>query len=328
LSQSSATISRTEQLEDAVLERAPLRVIRRIAAALAPRPAVRREPGWFFDVSELDHSAATRRRRKIWRLHEQRRLANPITVRWYDGLKLRLYLGNDLSKCIYVGGAFEPNEFAFLGELLRPGMTFVDVGANDGVYTLFAARRVSPGGRVVAFEPSGREYDRLVANISLNRLDNVEALRAAVSDRDGEGTIAVAGYGHEGLNTLGHAVANEQVETIGHERVELVRLDSVLSARLSRLDVLKIDAEGAELQVLEGAQETLERFRPVMQLEVQEAALARQGASRDSLVELVTRAGYEFWVFDAESGAPRPASNSDEVDSNVLAAPVGWRPPC
>jgi len=62
-------------------------------------------------------------------------------------------LPSDFGRCLWVGGCFEPNETAFLASVLRPGMIFVDVGANIGLYTLLAAHLVAPGGTVVAVEP-------------------------------------------------------------------------------------------------------------------------------------------------------------------------------
>lgn len=112
-----------------------------------------------------------------------------MTVRWLADTNLKMYLGNDLSWCIFVGGAFEPNEFFFLSTVLEPDMTFVDVGENEGAYTVFAARRVGAGGRVVAVEPSTRELKRLAGNLEVNRLQNVTLVRAATGDRQGVGPL-------------------------------------------------------------------------------------------------------------------------------------------
>src|SRR5207244_873881 len=98
-----------------------------------------------------------RLRRGFWQHFHDLRREGAIIIRWYDDTRLRVFLGNDVSAQIYIAGCWEPNEFAFLDRLLRPGMTFLDIGANDGVYTVFAAKRVSPDGAVWAFEPSRRE---------------------------------------------------------------------------------------------------------------------------------------------------------------------------
>jgi len=233
-------------------------------ARLAGRTrALALEPGWYFDKSEEDDRRPAQLRRAVWRRFEREGLERPVAVRWYDGLKLRLYLGNDLSKTLYVGGSFEPNEFVLLDAVLRPGMVFVDGGANEGVYSVFAARRVRRNGRVVAFEPSTRERDRLEANVRANRLRNVDVRAVALGEEPGEATLALAGYGHEGQNTIGPTVSNPNVETIGHVPVRVERLDD---AGLDSVDVIKLDVEGSEARVLRGARRTIERDRPIIQL--------------------------------------------------------------
>src|SRR5436305_11165915 len=98
-------------------------------------------------------------------------------------------------------------------------MTFIDGGANEGVYTLFAAARVGSNGAVWAFEPSRRELARLNANIDVNRF-SVRVLPIALADFSGEGRLTIAGYEHEGQNTLG-AFAYEGVDAIDEERVQI-----------------------------------------------------------------------------------------------------------
>jgi len=67
---------------------------------------------------------------------------------WHYGTRLRLFLGNDMSRRIHIAGCVEPNQFAFLDHVLQPGMTFLDAGGNDGIYTVFAAKRVGGEGTV------------------------------------------------------------------------------------------------------------------------------------------------------------------------------------
>jgi FkbM family methyltransferase len=295
---------------------------------LSHAPEIAREPDWFFDKSELDTSAATRFRRKVWRRFEREQIEQPVTVRWYDGLRLRLRLGNDLSKCIYVGGAFEPNEFAFLASFLRPGMTVLDVGANEGVYTVFMANRVGRSGRVVACEPSSREQRRLAENVRINRLQNVQVEPVAVGRSDGTTTIAIAGYGHEGQNTIGDRVANANVATVGTEEVPLRRLDTIVRERsLRALDFVKIDAEGSEIAILEGTEEALTTHSPVLQLEIEEHSLRRQGGSPDELLELLEQLGYAVWVFDETTALLRPRRGDELPAGNAVAARRGWQPP-
>ena len=104
-------------------------------------------------------------RRAVGRGRASSNIVIPLTVPWHDRTIVNVTLGNDNSLCLYVCGSFEPNEFAFLDQVLKPGMVFVDVGANDGYFTLFAARRLGPTGRVIAVEPSSRERVNLQRNV-------------------------------------------------------------------------------------------------------------------------------------------------------------------
>ncbi len=86
------------------------------------------------------------RRAAAWDFALEQKLRVPLSIPWYAGTTVDVTLGNDQSLCLYVSGSFEPNEFAFIDRVLAPGMTVIDVGANDGLYTVFAARRVGPSG--------------------------------------------------------------------------------------------------------------------------------------------------------------------------------------
>lgn len=274
-------------------------------------------PGWRFGISDAHTSALGLFRLALWRHFEAKRVGVPVVIRWYDGLRVTMYLGNDLSLCLFVGGTYEPNEFMFLSRVLRAGMVFIDIGANDGLYTVFAARRVGPTGRVVALEPSRRELDRLHRNIALNELTNIVTLPVAAGDRDGTAQLRIAGFGHEGQNTLGgFAYA---IEGAGFEPIEVARLDGIIKAQnVSRVDILKIDAEGAELAVLRGARAVLARHRPLIIFELVEAALCQQGASRRDVLRLLEEAGYRFLVF-GPSGPPEATLSVDLDGVNVIA---------
>ena len=82
---------------------------------------------------------------------------------------------------MYIHDRLDPNEFAFLDSVLKEGMVFIDAGANEGLYSLFASQYVGPSGRVFSFEPSQREFQRLECNIRLNGLRNVQAVQTALA---------------------------------------------------------------------------------------------------------------------------------------------------
>jgi FkbM family methyltransferase len=277
-------------------------------------------PGWTFAASEDAGTPLYRLREDLWDLGRCLREPPGFVVPWCDGLRVRVVLGNDSSQCLYVGGTYEPNEFALLATVLRPGMSFVDVGANEGLYTLFAARRCAPG-PVLALEPSTREFARLGANVGLNGLVNVRARKLAAHAGPGKAQLRIGEARHAGQNTLGRFAY--VVDEAGVEEVELDALDHVLEREgIARVDALKIDAEGAELAILQGARRTLADSRPLLLIEVLEAALQAQGASRLELQRVLLEGGYRLFAF-GPAGRPEPTEGLLAEGGNAIAVHPG-----
>ena len=144
-------------------------------------------------------------------------------------------------------GSYEHDKQRFFEEKVTVNAVVYDVGANVGFYTLLAAELVGLGGSVIAFEPLPRNLGYLRRHVQLNRLQHVRIMDAAVSDRQGE-----AFFEPEQSPSMGHLAAQ------GSIRVRTVALDGLLAAEGVPLpDVIKIDVEGAELEVLKGAHNIL-----------------------------------------------------------------------
>jgi FkbM family methyltransferase len=199
-------------------------------------------------------------------------------------------------------------------------MTFLDVGANDGIYSVFAASRVGPEGTVWAFEPSAREVARLQFNLDLNHLC-ARVFPIALADVSGQVNLTVAGYEHEAHNTLG-AFAYQGIEAKGTEPVVVRQLDAVLQDNpLPRIDVIKLDVEGAELRVLRGAISTIEHYRPYILFEVSEQSLHHQSCTREELLTFLQSQKYRLYTFDPLTGLPMAASPGVYSD-NMIAVPA------
>ena len=310
------------------LRHAPESMLVVAARVAAPAPVLAPDPGWSFATAERATGRRVDERRALWTAFRTRQIMRPVTVKWYEGLRVRLFLGNDLSLCMYVSGSFEPNEFVLLSRVLRPGMVFVDGGANDGLYALFASRRIGSAGRVLAVEPSSREYERLLANLRLNEIENTTAARVALGASAGIVELAIAPAGHEGQNTVGPRVANPNLESAAHETVEMTTLDDLVSrSGLDRVDVIKLDLEGSEAGALEGARAILERDQPLLLVEAEDRRLASQGRTKAELLDAIVGLGYVLHVFDETTGQLRSPRLPDEPEGNVVAAQPEWRPP-
>lgn len=153
-------------------------------------------------------------------------------------------------------GTYEPQTRMWLSSLLGPGRVAFDVGANVGFFTLLASRLVGSSGSVVAFEPMPSNVEALRRHVKLNQVRNVTIFEAAASDHHGRARFSPSGNPSMGRLSEG-----------GELEVETVSLDELLgSGRVPGPDLLKIDVEGAEIQVLLGSLRYLTEKRPAIVL--------------------------------------------------------------
>ena len=174
---------------------------------------------------------------------------------------LFLYNANDnfIGRSLDDYGEWCESELALLGQLLQPGQVVLDVGANIGTHTVFFAKRVGPQGLVYAFEPQRLVFQNLCANIALNALTNVHALPVGLGEVPT--TIKVPLLSPTEAHNFGAYAID------GHalgEAVQLVRIDDL---GLDRCHLIKVDVEGMEARVLQGAAQTIAQFHPVLFVE-------------------------------------------------------------
>jgi FkbM family methyltransferase len=229
-----------------------------------------------------------------------------------------------IAREVFFTGRYGPQETALLRALLRPGATLVDVGANWGYFTLLAAHLVGPTGRVVAMEPDPRLFALLRGNVDANGLRQVTPLPVAAADR--AGTLALAGHdpdsGNWGLSS---------VMTEGGARsfqVEARTVDEVLDQEgAERVDLLKMDIEGAEELALRGMEAGLARgrYRRVL-VELHPTLHPRGAALADDVAALFRAAGYRGWSVDHSAEATRRASYARGPDARALLRPVSGAP--
>lgn len=215
-------------------------------------------------------------------------------------------------------GDFERGELSLLTELLPFCNGFIDVGANLGLYTLLAARRM-PRGHVFAFEASAIEYDKLSWTVRENHLTNVTAVHCAVSDEEGEATIHESLLGAGALNRL-----DGPAKPTGKWRATRVRktsLDHYLAAlrEMPPVDFVKIDVEGHELPVLKGARELFARAAPLLMIEVNPARASAQSTPARIFDEMHEQ-GYRWLAIDEATARLYPVEAPVQV-INYFAVP-------
>jgi FkbM family methyltransferase len=202
------------------------------------------------------------------------------------GATMDLDLSEFIQRMIYLG-AYEREETALLLRHLRPGMTVVDVGANVGYYSLAAAARVGPTGRVIAVEPSPYAADRLERTIRDNRLSQVRVERHALGSRPGEFPLYQPlpdNHTPSLLGEPGRPAVSVSVRT----------LDACLQAwQVDRVDLLKVDVEGYEFEVLAGAATSLAGGRVgAILCEFNDFWLRQGGGSGDALYRHLRGLGF------------------------------------
>ncbi|MFZ1972420.1 MAG: FkbM family methyltransferase [Candidatus Acidiferrales bacterium] len=184
-------------------------------------------------------------------------------------------------------------DLRFLWKNLTPGMVFLDVGAHHGVYSIVAAKKLGAEGIVVAFEPSSREYDRLRFHVRLNRLSPVRTEPLALGSAASTRPFFQVTSGDTTRGGLHPPVSADQVSEIS---VETVRLDDYVSQfPLKRVDFVKLDVEGGEREVLEGASLVLTRFRPIFICEVLDSTTRAWGYNAREIILMLQRFGFVWF---------------------------------
>jgi FkbM family methyltransferase len=155
-------------------------------------------------------------------------------------------------------GEFEKPLTRAVLTLLRPGDSFVDVGANEGCFSALAARKVGANGRVLAIEPQRRLHDVLKRNIAANSLTNVDVVSAAVADKEGKTLL----YLRPSTNTGASSFTKHWRFGNRTEEVHMTTLDRLLSERnFASVRLMKVDCEGAEPPVIAGVKNALRARR-------------------------------------------------------------------
>lgn len=202
---------------------------------------------------------------------------------------------NVITPTLFSESHWEPYESSLMSKLLRRGMTFVDVGAHVGYYSLLAAQVVGPTGLVVSFEPSPDNFALLTENVRLNGFSKtILTEHAALGAECGEANLYLSSYNtgdHRMYSTLPD---DDNTFNAGARRrsvqVSVASLDEYLSRRgISQVDMIKIDVQGAEMDVLKGMKGTLlHKPQPILFTEFWPHGLLRFGTEPQTVLDFLT----------------------------------------
>lgn len=202
--------------------------------------------------------------------------AVPFLQRSMSGM--RWILGSGPHSCWL--GIAELSKRRLFEKNVSNGQTVIDVGANVGYYSLMSSKLVGPSGKVLALEPSPRNYQLLCTHLSLNKVSNVSTFKLALSDQCG-----IARFSAD-IDPVAQRLSES-----GNIEVHQVTLDQfVADHSIEAIDIIKIDVEGAELKVLKGAQGVLRKHRPKLFVETHDRFEAKV---HENCKDFLEKQGYE-----------------------------------
>lgn len=240
---------------------------------------------------------------KIYQSITKRLFKNSITLVEVHGQKM--YVDTAFGITLGASGTYLSERLmteVFM-EQLKEGMNVVDVGAHVGYYTLLAAKMVGEKGKVFAFEPEQSSFDLLVKNIEVNKYHNVVAVKKAVMDKSGAAEFYVNDVSGS------HSMVNKKE----HQKpivIEAITLDKYFTNR--KIDILKVDVEGAEVPVLKGASSVLSGNVKLF-IEFAPEAIAKAGFTPSEFLDILYGYGFKIQVINEASHALGPITKVLEI---------------
>ena len=207
----------------------------------------------------------------------------------------------------FILGSHETEVQKALATVLRPGMVYFDAGANVGFFAVLAARLLGPAGRVVCFEPLPDNARQIEHNAGLNGFSNITVCRDALGGSNRTETFCTSAEPTWGmLNSVGKA----PVQSSGTIEVSVRTLDSLCGpGKLPYPDLIKIDVEGAEAELLEGAAATLAASRPLLIIELH--------STNEAVLAVLKKLEYHAGVLGSAVSV-----RDVNWDANIIAAPA------
>ncbi|MEI7584597.1 FkbM family methyltransferase [Runella sp.] len=186
-----------------------------------------------------------------------------ISFNRYNNLKLDIDFNKDVDFRIYIR-KFEDHILFVFQKLLSVDSIVLDIGANIGWYSLIAAQKIKAENHIYAFEPASNAYQKLLKHISLNEASQISAHNCCIADYEGEILLNICE--DDAYNSVGNSPILNIQEQVNSP---VINIDAFIEKyRIPKVDIIKIDTEGAEMLVLKGAKKTLQKFSPVIFLKL------------------------------------------------------------
>ncbi len=190
----------------------------------------------------------------------------------------------------YFESDYEKENVAFLAKTCKPGMTVIDIGAHLGLMSVIIAKLVGKKGKVYAFEPTPSTFALLKKIIVLNKFTEIiSPINKAASNFTGLVDFFVDD--HEGSNA--NSLVNRSDKNRTSQKTEVDTLDNIVEGlKLAKLDLIKIDAEGSELDVMNGAKKSIDKYKPIIILAIHPPLIKNNGQRTEDIYDLIQSLGY------------------------------------
>ena len=247
-------------------------------------------------------------------LEEKARKKGEIIYQSSFGFKVNLKLDRVVDRYFYIG-SFEKETFSFFKKLVKPNMTIIDIGGNIGLFSLTASATMDDSGKIYAFEPAEEVFNDFQKNIELNNFKNIQLIKKGVADKSGEISFNICE--DNAYNSINLTPMNKIVRKITIKTVSLD--DFCAKEEIKKIDIIKIDTEGAEFMVLKGGEKTLTKEdAPILIMEYNRFILSE--AQLSDIRNILTKYGYNLWELRYGVIQPFDSSISSTVDLICLKA--------
>ena len=221
--------------------------------------------------------------------------------------------------CLVVTGEYEPLETEILKFFASGAKLVADIGANVGYYAVELGKALSEDGRLLAFEPIPDSFEQLSENVRLNALEkNVACLQLAISNQEGQLTLftpKISGSSATSARNL------HPEEDFTKQEVSVRTLDLVFeSLMIEECDLIKVDVEGAELMVIQGALQTIEKYKPVIFAELLRKWSAQFDYAPDDVLSILLPLGYKCFAV-SENFPEISRIDAETVETNFVFVP-------
>ena len=250
-----------------------------------------------------------------WQLYK-RLVHHSFDIELGDGLRLRCYHDSRSASAALYCGLYDYDEMNFLLRFLQNGDSFLDIGANIGIYTLLAARQ-TPAGQIYSVEALPKNAVRLKENLSLNQFNNVTVYEVAASSHQGHVTLNLA----DGDSTPSISVTTAKTKKLDRPSLQVSTdtLNNLIVDSVEHLTLAKMDIEGAELLALKGATLLLQQHRPMVWILEINSQIQNFDYTAEDLVDFLDSYDYGLYKYSADNNQVSPISLDEQTGNNILA---------